>query len=614
MIKCIINGKQGYPSLQSDIKVTRENPFVTNGDSFTMEVTFPMSIAENRNIFGPLHRMDVSKRNTLFDDCQLYADNILIIRGSGRATEITNTFVKIQIMGGRNSVRYKSKFQKIFIDRITTYPQVAQRYVPVNWDPGHGLRHLDFKRVVVGNEIASKGYVGDKSSYVFMPVYDIDNDVIANNCCYFESNADDKEEILVNPAVQPNLMMVLRHVMQAVGYTVTANVFDVAPWNELVIANARQTLNIAYALPHWTVDTFIDEFRKLFNASFIFDDVSMTVSVIRNSDLDTSNEVSYDVEEEFKTNYDESGIEYIGGSNIKYNLEGGDRTLDDFPQEVRRSFPIIEYNTFNELATAFQRMTEEQQFTNIFHCPNGYFFCGHKYNAEGEDTGEFTLQMFGKFGPLYRDVESDSFVELKMFPAEMKYDRFDIGWYQWANIVAPVYVVRREMYARVWMPKVPNPKGNSFVDYDEKGYVSVSNVLEDGETSTAEEEEVSESMPLMWVEGYAVAIDGVALKKYPASYTDSRNNYHAVGNSLSLTVKDINDHYIGELHQGNIRLESTVDVNNEICYQFLMDGMPDPTKVYVFRNKRYIASKIETKINEKGIERLKTGYFHEIKL
>lgn len=45
-----------------------------------------------------------------------------------------------------------------------------------------------------------------------------------------------------------------------------------------------------------------------------------------------------------------------------------------------------------------------------------------------------------------------------------------------------------------------------------------------------------------------------------------------------------------------------------------MDGIPDPTRIYVFCNKRYICAKVEIKINESGIDRLKTGYFHEIKL
>lgn len=95
-------------------------------------------------------------------------------------------------------------------------------------------------------------------------------------------------------------------------------------------------------MPHWSVDKFLDEFRKLFNASFIFDDNNKEVSIKRNNEIDTSQDVTYEVVEEYKTNFDEDGIEYLGGSNIKYDLRGGDRTMDDIPPEVLQMFEVLE--------------------------------------------------------------------------------------------------------------------------------------------------------------------------------------------------------------------------------------------------------------------------------
>lgn len=156
MIQCYINNTPGYPDIQSEIKVTKENPFVANGDSFTMDVIFPMSVPENAALFGNLHRMDVSKRIQVFDDCQLYADNLLLIRGSGRVTEVTETTVKLQILGGYNNIRYQSAFQKVFIDRIDNYPRVADKYRPKNvynkwWD------NIAISGVWVEDEVAQKG-------------------------------------------------------------------------------------------------------------------------------------------------------------------------------------------------------------------------------------------------------------------------------------------------------------------------------------------------------------------------------------------------------------------------------------------------------------------------
>lgn len=129
MIVCYINGETAYPTLSSDIKVTKENPYVKKGDSYTMDVAFSMAQGDNARIFGYLQRKDVSKsKRQLYDDCMLYADNMLIIRGSGRVTEVTETTVKLQIIGGYTNVRYRADFLKVFIDRIDTYPAVDEKY------------------------------------------------------------------------------------------------------------------------------------------------------------------------------------------------------------------------------------------------------------------------------------------------------------------------------------------------------------------------------------------------------------------------------------------------------------------------------------------------------
>ncbi len=620
MIRCYVNNQVCFPDLKSEIKLTKENPYVKNSDSYTMDISFPMAIPENARCFGSVNRPDVSKRMELFDDCLLYVDNLLLIRGSGRITEVTESTVKLQILGGNSNVKYKTSFQKVFIDRINTYPEVANKYRPTDID-----REYEERAIWVGDEIAAKGYVGDKYQYVFQPIYDLSNDMIANHCCKYQGK-ERSGQLLIRAAVQPNLMTVLRCVLQYMGYQISSNVYDVSPWNELVIASARQTLNIAYALPHWSVNKFLDEIRKLFNASFIFDEARKTVRIVRNNEMDATNDIACEAVEEFKTNYDESGVEYVGSSNLEYELDGGDRTLDGFPAEVRRSFDIAEYTTYAGLVRGWESMSEKDKFTHVFHCPKGFFFHGHKYNSDGEDTGEYMLQPFGMFGPLFRDLETDSFLKLSMYPVHMKYDIYNFYWYKWVEIqrsgLTPLWnfpplswMSKKDLKARQWMPCVNNDKGNEFIDYEEKGYVSVSNVLEDGDAATSEEEEDDTGIALMWVQGYAHETDGDPLTKVPASFTDWRNSYlNTTDKAWSMCLVDPSDnvHYIGELHRGSVQIRSTTDVNNEICYKFLVDGIPDPTRIYVFHNKRYLASRIEIRITDAGIDSLKTGYFHEI--
>ena len=130
MIVCYINNQPAYPAAQSDIKVTLQNPFIKDGDEKTMEVVFPMDIAQNAAVFGAINRLDTSFESEDFEDCRLVADNTEVIRGKGTITSITQEEVKIQILAGKSYLRYKASSDNIYIDEID-YGQVAERYR--NW-------------------------------------------------------------------------------------------------------------------------------------------------------------------------------------------------------------------------------------------------------------------------------------------------------------------------------------------------------------------------------------------------------------------------------------------------------------------------------------------------
>lgn len=64
---------------------------------------------------------------------------------------------------------------------------------------------------------------------------------------------------------------------------------------------------------------------------------------------------------------------------------------------------------------------------------------------------------------------------------------------------------------------------------------------------------------------------------------------------------------------GNSRFKNVpVDAHNLITIKFITDDIPDPSKIFVFRNKRYICEKIEMNVTNDGIDKEKTGYFYEI--
>ena len=598
-VLCYINNKVAYPSLKSPIKITKENPFLHDKDSKTLDVEFPMDIMENRLVFGAVHRVDTSKKLEAFSDCRLMVDNIPVITGTGRVSEITQESVKLQILSGNNSVRYRSEFDKIFIDRIQ-YVTVDNKY-----------KNSNLPWVYVTDEINSQQYIGDISKYVFMPVIDSTNDCMANMILALMSSSNTiSASGLTNQAVQPNLMMVLHTVLQHLGYTVKQNVYDVAPWNELIICSARQTLNIAHALPHWTASKFLDEFRKLFNATFLFDEVAKTVSVVQASSLNEVSSVEYECAEELISSYDEDGIEYLGSSNIKYNLSGLGSERETIPDDVFKEFTIAEYNSTNELINAFNGMSKKEKLTTLLVDPNGYVYGYEEEDGNGGLTGVIGMKRTGVFSPLVRDSESDTYAELNMCPVAMDQGehkaRTTLG--TGAGAILGPYLTMTNM-----LPIIENPDGNASLDAEERGYVSIQDVLEADESPTAEETEESVTMQLMWPARRVFRLDPNQNYFLPLSHTDPLLCNDSLMYSLALSHA-LNRNYIGKFHERVIRINAgqSVDANNEVNIKFLCNGIPDVNKIYIFHGKAYLCSKAEIEVGAEGIDPLKNGYFYEM--
>lgn len=130
-----------------------------------------------------------------------------------------------------------------------------------------------------------------------------------------------KDPYISNVAVQPNLMYIFKRVIAYEGYTLTRNDLDVSPWNLLYIASAFKTLELRRALPHWTSYTFIEEFRKLFNATIYFDDIKKTCQVIKSSELSSADSVEIETLDEYTTDYDADGsFSTSSTANLQYNL------------------------------------------------------------------------------------------------------------------------------------------------------------------------------------------------------------------------------------------------------------------------------------------------------
>lgn len=648
MIYCTLDDKIAYPSTSEKIKVTYENQFIKDSGSYTFDITFPMDIAANRRIFGNVQRIDVKKTIKDFETCRLYAGNRLVLSGKGTVTSISPDKVKVQIVGGKSRIKYNSKFEKHFIDQIDFPAVVLDTGLDTDTMQSFGLSapvSMEAKPSFVFIDLSASNFVGQKGVAVLSPVNDETNQVQANrvsvllnaNIKYNGHLATGNFKFMSNLALQPYLFYVLNKVLEYEGYTISNNDFDKDPWNRLVIVSACKSGKIKDALPHWTVYKFIDELRKLFNASFVFDEVTKTVSISATNELLTNNTVTYECEDEFSVEYDDDGLDNLLTSNIEYNFDSAaNRDWREYiPQSVFKLYETKTYSSTSELSAAAEQMSDRERRTTIFQVDHSYYIWAElpKDGNPDNEEKEWVRTQCGYFNPIIRDINSDDSQQLNICPAAMyqrrNYDGEAKGEKEfWKGLLDSM----EDRYIAV--PSVTNEKEMSIenmqTDDDGNYYSTVQDAMEQSSNDTTTSEDSDDSrMPVAFqancvvnrAHHYAVRYSETndnVLYRAPILYTDYRMNFgdylfSAIENgTLSLEFTPAYTDSVNE-NSGSSRFGAVpVDSHNLITIKFITDDIPDPSKIYIFHNKRYICQKVELNVTNDGIDKEKTGYFYEL--
>lgn len=625
MITCIINGHKAYPISTSSIKVTYANQYVTEDGEYTYDITFPMNILENRVIFKNVSRLEVKKNIAKYDDCKLYCNSQLIMSGVGTILSVNEREIKLQIVGGKSRIKFNDRLTKHYIDEIPFGTADKPGYtVDKGWSQGwKGFQKInDIYRL----DDDKSEFLGVEGKWCFVPVRDETNDMIAN----FVGVAKTKQFIgsnapfIMNLAVQPNLMYIFRKVVEYEGYTLKRNDFDCKPWNLLYIASAYKTRELRRALPHWSSYTFIEEFRKLFNATIVFDDIQKTCSVIKKSELTTADSVAIEPLAEYTTDYDEDGsFSTSSTANLEYNL-GDSANRDNYEvisKKVFENFEIVHSTATLDPQNQFQGTTqswsEKQKRQTIIECNGSYYIYV-------ENEGSKTWQLAGVWSPLIRDSSSDDYVELNISPAAQVVE--DINF--------RTAILEDKYYEKRCLLSIPNDKepDSKECDVDDDGfsYTSVQDAIDD-ESTLDKSEDDQECMNIFFIIPGEVQDDNKfswvrAKSRWPKFKTDYRINKEYCGSteggfggnrggtfkdkypySLSICTKSTNDVVsLGCLHDNALR----IDNKNCMEVKFQSDEIPDPSKIYIIRNKKYVCEKIEMEVKDDAIEPVYTGYFY----
>lgn len=620
MITCIINGHRAYPISTSSIKVTYANQYVTDDGEYTYDITFPMDILANREIFKNVSRFEVAKNIAKYDDCKLYVDSRIIMSGVGTILSVNQNEVKLQIVGGKSRIKFNEKMTKHYIDEMDLGIADKPGYtVDKGWS--QGFKNLQKINDIYRLDDDKSKFLGVEGKWCFVPVRDETNDMIAN----FVGVDKTKQFIgynapfIMNLAVQPNLMHIFRKVVEYEGYTLKRNDFDCKPWNLLYIASAYKTRELRKALPHWSSYTFIEEFRKLFNATIVFDDILKTCSVINASELTTTDSIKIEPMDEYTTDYDEDGsISTSSTANLEYNLGGSANrgSYEVISKKVFENFENFhseEISLDNQFVSTTLLWSEKKKRQTIIENFGDY------YIYVEDENGKKSWKLAGVWSPLIRDKSSEDYVDLNISPAAQVVE--DINF--------KTGLLEDKYYEKRCLLSIPNDKEpdskESDVDDDGFSYTSVQDAIDD-ESTLDKSEDDQECMNIFFILPGRVQIGGpnqtslswVGNKsRWPQFLTDYRINadyrYSGIADifydfySLSLRKKrEIGTTCLGSLHDNGLR----IDNKNCMEIKFKSDEIPDPSKIYIIRNKKFVCAKIEMEVKDDAIEPIYTGYFY----
>lgn len=619
MITCIINGHRAYPISTSSIKVTYANQYVTDDGEYTYDITFPMNILTNREIFSNVSRLEVKKNIAKFDDCKLYVDSKIIMSGVGTILSVNQQEVKLQIVGGKSRIKFNEKMTKHYIDDIPFGTADKPGYeVDKGWSQKFKDKIIEIYRL---DEDKTK-FLGVEGKWCFVPVRDETNDIITNFVGVDKTGQfiGSRAPYLSNPAVQPNLMYIFRKVVEYEGYTLKRNDFDCKPWNQLYIASAYKTREIRRALPHWTNYTFIEEFRKLFNASIYFDEVQKTCSVISSSELSTADSIEIEPLDEYSADYDEDGsFSTSATANLEYKMDGSANrgNYESIPKKVFNNFNIVQsvdyFGALDQFPLTTMGWSEKKKRQTIIEYLRSY------YIYVENDDGTKTWQLAGVWSPLIRDSSSDDYVELNISPAAQVVE--DINFR--SAIIGEEKHSEKRCLLSIPNEKEPDSK-ECDVDEDGYSYISVQDAIDD-ESSLDDSEDEEEVMSIFFilpgkVQAYDVPYGKITWvgekSRWPMFITDYRINsdyqYEGIvvtaGNNFSLSLNAVANGAVSlaEFHSKDFH----IDNKNCMEVKFKSDGIPDPSKIYIIRNKRFVCEKIEMDVKDDTIEPIYTGYFY----
>lgn len=669
MIQIFLDGRPAIPTDNSTIKLTIENPYFTKSTSYTYDIEFPFAIVENRELFGHINRLDVEKNSVTFS-ARMVVDNVCVLAGIAHITTVSETSVKVQLLGSAASYNYGNKMSDTYIDELdmgewftTTWPDRSYwdaragqwRYYPddIVFD---GVNTIVFERAkydasgVSSDSNLVDAMIGGRLPWCAFPTLNSSADILCNGIHFrplsssssvlkqffrgyegertnYRSTSDD---LIVSGAIQPFVWVMAKKIAQATGFDLHNEdnaLYTNEFFRKIFIVNTNNFIACNKCLPHWSVNEWWTQLENTFGVIMSVDYDTRCMNLLHRKDhYEKIAETIHcnDIVDEFTANVDDETNADISSNNVgfaDFDCAKYER-LSEFILEsadVNRDFKDL--TELNAWATMQGTDGMAAQKSTIFECRDGR----HYIYTEAEGLVEVDM-----YRPRIVDGQNEDIdIELKFVPA--CYTEADADIFRAKASGIPGTTAPPDVPVGSFPVTVLSAPGISELGW----YKDHVNTLDIEAVINEEQEEGSvtdETPDLIYISIFNNAQDihdvnltlstGQPVRAslpYPRALLRQRLKAQLGGtilnpdapqsDSLSLIPIEGQNNLAHNTIVGSVVIDTTV----RHCIRFLSDRVPDPGAIFVIRNRRFVCEKVEADIATAGLKKLMTGYFYEYK-
>lgn len=583
MTELFIDGVQVVLPKTFSVAVKMENPFFTKNGEYTYDVTLELSNAVNAELYKNLNRLNVaseiSKRSAV-----LISDNRVYCNGTEIITGWTENTVSIQLASGNSELNYF-----IGSDVLVSTLPMKESEVPTPGDRNYAIkRYPDI-------------------DYCLASVYDRELDILFNKWALKKLPGEIEYNLVSDGNYwypQPFLCAYIKEILKSLGYDLQFNQLESTIVKDLYICHVEQTCKWHEMLPGWTVQDFLEEIEKSYNAVFVIDNKKKTARLMIQASYyaGTSTVHVQQVKDVYEVEVEEDPeVNEHASSNIKYNFPDSSyyrwRCLSDVVKKKakRDVIPASFTNSSGWLARLQAWFSDSRhKLTDTIYTDE---VDGREYMYKSERTGSPQwpyFYMLNEFSSIERD-DSDKGIELEMIPVELAMNK--LQWYSGDSAGAVSDII---------LPVIDKSDNDSKETTDET-------LAEMIENNTTEEVENKGKIFLAFFYGKNNPMALAGLKNiYPQPFTDEYiqdafEQYwltNSDGATMRLSKYDL------LFYQGGYN----IDFAKGVKIQSYDPNLFDVRMIFEIRNKRYVCKEIEYTLDADGRKGAWVGTFYPISM